>query len=154
MSDNNNKNNNKAADTDTNTKTTSPHSRPKKRVKIATPSPNTVDTFANSINDPTMLGCDWNGDSTKEMLFLELTRCMKENCVINITDRRMKEYCWINVQINADETTFKKTAKDWLGEAVKHNGSARWACSYLAFHYPEPMIAALKEKKFPVALTQ
>jgi hypothetical protein len=82
---------------------------------------------------------------------------MKENRVINITDRRMKENCWINVPINADKTTFKKTAKDWLGEAVKHNGSkvgedeaARRACSYLASHYPEPVIAALKEKKFPV----
>jgi hypothetical protein len=61
------------------------------------------------------------------------------------------------VPINADETTFKKTAKDWLGKAVKHNGravgeeeAARRACSYLASRYPEPMIAALKEKNFPV----
>jgi len=99
--------------------------------------------------------CD---DTTWDLLFVELTRMMRNGSVVTATDTRNKEQSWVQVPVNSTDGSHAKQAKGWLGEAIKINGlkdgqefdSARRACNYLAIHHPESMMASLKEKQYPV----
>jgi hypothetical protein len=136
---------------------------------IPTPSPQlpTANSFGIDSNKcPTLskvaslIADEWD-ETTQETLFLELTRTMKDSgYVIDATDHNFnKTQRWIHVPVNKSENGYDRDAKKWFGEALKWNGggeeegednAAYRACKYLAKHYPEPMMSALKDKKYPI----
>jgi hypothetical protein len=95
---------------------------PSKNASIPTPSPiqNMVDPqqFAILSKLEGLLGTDYNSD-IEEQLFLELSRKLKRDRCVRVTESNGREQCWIHVPVNESESSFKKYAKDWLGQALK-----------------------------------
>jgi hypothetical protein len=135
---------------------------------IATPSPpSQAQTISSGIDEESYplvakikeaLGSQWEDDRTCDLLFHELIQMRRDGQVANVIDKRGHEHTWVSVPVNDTDYSHKKRAKEWIEPILQTNGknsgkdeSARRVCNYLAVHYPDSVMASLKEKKYPIA---
>ena len=132
---------------------------------IPTPSPTTQATsndidrskFPMLADFKDMIGNKYK-DTSWDLLFIELTKMLKDGSVVTATDSRSHKKSWVHMPVDSTDASHGRRAKEWLGKALDINASiddnqfnsAHRACNYLAINHPDSMTASLKDKQYPV----
>ena len=88
-----------------------------------------------------MLGNKYE-DTSWDLLFIELTKMLKDGSVVTATDRRPHEQSWVHVPIDSTDALHARQVNS-ATDGDKFD-SARRACNYLAIKHPDSMMASLK----------
>jgi hypothetical protein len=68
------------------------------------------------------LGDEWDSERSPHLLFDEIAQNMQDGSVLNVTDKRGHQQCWVNIPVNDTDKSHSRRAKEWIEPIIQTNG--------------------------------